>query len=119
MKLVRVGNARKNRGPATGEKRGREHQQPAQQIQQPLLPGVDNQNEAGGHNRAYKIACNHHALAVEPVERNARDGSSNDGRQGSSDHHAANGRAGSGDVKRQAKDRNTVEVVPDFADNLP
>ena len=62
------------RAPAGEERRG-EHQQRAQQVEQPVVCPVDAEDEAERDDGAHQVARDHDALAIEAVEQDAGDGS--------------------------------------------
>ena len=118
VQFVSGGDGGKNRRAAAGEKRRREHQRAAQDVEQPGAAMRDREDEGERDHGAHQVAGDHDALAVHAIEQDARDGSGQDGGNGARDQDQRDHQAGAGIGERQAEDRDVVEVVADFADDL-
>ena len=79
---------------------------------------TEDQDEGERDEAADEVAREHDFAAVEAVEGNAGDGSGENRRQGARNHDSADSEPRPGEVEGQAKDRDAVEVIADFADDL-
>ena len=113
------GDGRQNRRAPAGEKRRRQHQQRAQDVEQPGRVAFDGEDEAQRHDGADQVADDHDLFAIEAVERHSGERAGQhrgDGaRQQDAAHHQSRARGG----HRQAEDRDVIEMVADFAHHLP
>src|SRR5438132_12180153 len=80
---------------------------------------MDRQDEEPGDQRPDKVARDHHALAIHAVENHASQRPGEHGRNCARQHDTADRQPGSRSGYREAENGNVVEVVPDFADDLP
>ncbi len=80
---------------------------------------MDREDEAERHHGAHQVARDHHALAVEAVEQDARQRSGQNRRDGARQHHAGHHHAAMGLGQHQAEDGDVVEVIADLAHHLP
>lgn len=75
-------------------------------------------NKAERNDAPYQVTGNHNALAIEAIEQNACQRAREHCRYGSRQHQGGNDAAAMCLLNREAQDRNVVEVVANFADNL-
>ena len=71
-----------------------------------------------GTSRAHQVARDHHALAVEAVEKDAGQRTGQDGRDGARQHHAGDHHAIVGLGQDKAENGDVVEVIADLAHHL-
>jgi hypothetical protein len=78
----------------------------------------DAQNEAQGEHGPGYIAGDHDTFAVETIEQHAGDGSGGQHGNGAGEEDPGDDDAGVHAFHREAHDRDVVEVIADFADDL-
>ena len=112
VQLFLVRDGRKNGRAPAGEKRRGEHQQRAQQIEQPGIGARNREDESDGDHGADQVARDHDAFAVQPVEHHARDRSRHHGRDRARKHDAGDHQARARVRERQAKTATLLKWSP-------
>jgi len=104
---------------AAGKKGRSQHEQRAQQIQQPGLLVSDCGDEAQGDNGARQVARDHDTAPVEAIEQYAGKGSSGNCGNGTRQHNARDHRAAVRIGNGKAEYCDVVEVIANLANDLP
>ena len=108
----------KDRGASAGKKRRREHQQRAEEIEQPRPRLVDRQEKSERDHGAHQVARDHDAAAVQAVEQDAGDWTREHRRNGTRQHHPGDHQARAGLLHHQREYRDVVEEIAGLADQL-
>ena len=119
MDFLRVGDGRQNGRTSRRKKRRSHHQQGAEQVQHPDAVRCHGENKAKRHQRANQVARDHNLFAVQPIEHHARDRAHGDRGDGSRQQNARDHQAGMRKRHGQRKNGNVIEIVANFANNLP